>query len=159
MTSWCWMLVASTALGTSYRQLSWLHTTYRLWMNQGLHPCKSTTNNVSHNSCTFFCCECFVFLFGNKWFHTIYLYICILITSLALGQTSDCHWPLTRYIKLRVAHAPGMPGTFSPPPRVSNPDMYHGTWVTHVPWCMLGSPISWRETFPAHAQPTIVRIR
>ena len=25
------------------------------------------------------------------------------------------HGPLTRYIKLRVAHAPGMPGTFSPP--------------------------------------------
>ena len=24
--------------------------------------------------------------------------------------------PLTRYEKLRVAHAPGMPGTFSPPP-------------------------------------------
>ena len=23
--------------------------------------------------------------------------------------------PLTRYIKFRVAHAPGMPGTFSPP--------------------------------------------
>ena len=26
------------------------------------------------------------------------------------------HGPLTRYVKLRVAHAPGMPGTFSPPP-------------------------------------------
>ena len=24
--------------------------------------------------------------------------------------------PLTRYVKLRVAHAPGMPGTFFPPP-------------------------------------------
>ena len=24
--------------------------------------------------------------------------------------------PLTRYLKLLVAHAPGMPGTFSPPP-------------------------------------------
>ena len=29
--------------------------------------------------------------------------------------------PLTRYPKLRVAHAPGMPGTFYPP-RVSDPD-------------------------------------
>ena len=27
-----------------------------------------------------------------------------------------CHGPLTRYVKLQVAHAPGMPGTFSPPP-------------------------------------------
>ena len=26
------------------------------------------------------------------------------------------HWPLTRYVILRFAHAPGMPGTFSPPP-------------------------------------------
>ena len=26
------------------------------------------------------------------------------------------HGPLARYVKLRVAHAPGMPGTFSPPP-------------------------------------------
>ena len=26
------------------------------------------------------------------------------------------HGPLTRYVILRVARAPGMPGTFSPPP-------------------------------------------
>ena len=49
------------------------------------------------------------------------------------------HGPLARYAKLRVAHAPGMPGTFSPPPRVSDLDMHHGTCVTHVPWCMPGS--------------------
>ena len=47
--------------------------------------------------------------------------------------------PLARYVILRVAHAPGMPGTFSPPPRVSDPDMHHGTCVTHLPWCMSGS--------------------
>ena len=40
---------------------------------------------------------------------------------------------------LRVAHEPGMPGTLSPPPRVSDADMHHGTCVTHVPWCMPGS--------------------
>ena len=28
----------------------------------------------------------------------------------------DDYGPLARYVKLRVAHAPGMPGTFSPPP-------------------------------------------
>ena len=49
----------------------------------------------------------------------------------------DClHWPLSRYVNFRVAHAPRMPGTFSPPPRVSDPDMHHGTCVTHVPWRM-----------------------
>ena len=49
------------------------------------------------------------------------------------------HGPLARYVNLRVAHAPGMPGTFSPPPRVSDPDMHHVTCVTHVPWCIPGS--------------------
>ena len=47
--------------------------------------------------------------------------------------------PLTRYATLLVAHAPGMLGTFSPPPQVSDPDIHHGTCVTHVPWCMPGS--------------------
>ena len=51
----------------------------------------------------------------------------------------EFHGPLTRYAKLPVAHAPGMPGTFSPPPRVSDPDMHHGPCVMHVPWCMPGS--------------------
>ena len=46
---------------------------------------------------------------------------------------------LARYAKLRVAHAPGMPRTYSPPPRVNDPDMHHGTCVMHVQWCMLGS--------------------
>ena len=52
------------------------------------------------------------------------------------------HGPLARYEKLGVAHAPGMPVTFSPPPQVSNPNMHHGTCVTHVPWCMMGSLIN-----------------
>ena len=45
------------------------------------------------------------------------------------------HW----YVKIRVARAPGMPGTLSPPSRVSDPDKHHGMCVTHVSWCMLGS--------------------
>ena len=48
---------------------------------------------------------------------------------------------LNRYAKLWVAHAPGMPGTFSPPPRLRDPDMHRGTCVTHVPWGMSGSLI------------------
>ena len=55
------------------------------------------------------------------------------------------HGPLNRYVILRVAHAPGMPGTFPPlrllqrKPLVSDPGMHHGTCVTYVPWCMSGS--------------------
>ena len=50
--------------------------------------------------------------------------------------------PLTRNVKLRFAHAPGMPGTFFRAPWVSDPDMHQGTCVTHVPWCMSGSLIN-----------------
>ena len=75
-------------------------------------------------------------------------------------------WTSYRYAKLRVAHAPGMQGTFSPTPRVSDPDTHHGTWVTHVPWYMPGSltiglKLVAGKTFPAfseHAQHAILRI-
>ena len=62
--------------------------------------------------------------------------------------------PVARYVKLWVAHAPEIPGTFSTPPQVSDPDMHHGTCVTHVPWCMPGSLTRgflwswWRENIP-----------
>ena len=67
------------------------------------------------------------------------------------------HGPLTRYVILRVAHAPGMPGTISPPPWVSDPDMHHGTCVTHMPWCMPGSLTSgflwnrWQRKLSRHS--------
>ena len=77
-------------------------------------------------------------------------------------------WASCQIRKIAVAHAPGMPGTFSPSPQVSDPDMHHGTCVTHVPWCMPGSLYSsflwnWRRgktfpAFPAHAQPVFLRI-
>ena len=74
----------------------------------------------------------------------------------------DCGtWASCQIRKIAGAHAPGMPGTFSPSPQVSDPDMHHGTCVTHVPWCMPGSLTSgflWNRrrgemfpAFPAHA--------
>ena len=75
-----------------------------------------------------------------------YMYIGVLLTRMhyfAMQQTSSYHHnghgPLTRYVKLWVARAPGMPVTFYPPPRISDPDMHRHTCVTYVPWCMLGS--------------------
>ena len=56
-----------------------------------------------------------------------------------LSHLISSHGLLAWYVKLRVAHAPWIPGTFSPPPRVNDPDMHHGTCMTHVPWCMPGS--------------------
>ena len=51
-----------------------------------------------------------------------------------------------------------MSGTFSPPPRVRDPGMHHGTCVTHVPWCMSGSLTCgflwswWREKRSRHSR-------
>ena len=52
------------------------------------------------------------------------------------------HGLLTRYVKLRVAHAPGIPGTFSPPPtpketanersRHASRHVHHARAVMHV---------------------------
>ena len=48
-------------------------------------------------------------------------------------------------------------GNVSPAPRDSDPDMHHGTCVTHVPRCMLGSLTSgfllsqWREKRSQHS--------
>ena len=66
--------------------------------------------------------------------------------------------PLARYVKFWAAHAPWMPGTVSPPPRFCDPDMHHGTRVTHVPWCLPGSLTSglfwswWRAKRSRHSR-------
>ena len=76
-----------------------------------------------------------------------------------IGMTNPASWythhqSLVRLVKLRVAHAPGMPKAFSPPPRISDPDMHHSTCMTHVPWCLPGSLTNgflwsrWRENVP-----------
>ena len=52
----------------------------------------------------------------------------------------DIHWcdalfmyrSLARYVKFRVAHAPGMPGMFPPPPRVNDPGTHHGVCVAAI---------------------------
>ena len=46
--------------------------------------------------------------------------------SYSYVQYSPQPWPVT-------------PGMFSPLTRVSDPDMHHGSRVTHVPWCIPGS--------------------
>ena len=70
----------------------------------------------------------------NTWDSCRWSRLCMLLqyqSTLVIG-------PLARYVKLWVAHAPGMPGTFSPPPWISDPNMHHGTCAIHVPWYMPG---------------------
>ena len=69
------------------------------------------------------------------------------------------HGPLTRYVKLWVAHAPGMPGTFSQSSTSMETASY---WSQYAPRHVLHACAhGGRKTFPAipaHAQPTILRI-
>ena len=118
-------------------------------------------------------------LYPHTWSH--FQDICTLIDLCPIQLCSDHGWlfpylsrlllwhePLARYVKLQVAHVPGMPGSVSPSPQISDPDMHQGTCVTHVPWCMPGSLTSgfvWSRVagktipaFPTHAQPVVLRI-
>ena len=80
-----------------------------------------------------------------------------------LVDSAYLHGPLTRYVRLRVAHAPGnarnvfLVTDFKWKPLISDPGMHHGTCVTHVPWWMPGSLTRGDRkkfpAFPAHAQP------
>ena len=70
------------------------------------------------------------------------------------GVLNGNYGPLTRYVKLRVVPAPGMPGTFFPHRLQSKPLVSdHGTCVT-----IAGVVGNTCPAFPAHAQPAILRI-
>ena len=118
--------------------------------------------------------HCKVFLQINTYFRTKTLQVNLPLSAwlhdcwIESYSRNETPWASCQIRKIAGVHAPGMPGTFSPSPQVSDPDMHHGTCVTHVPWCMSGSLTSgflWNRrwgktipTFPAHAQPAILRI-
>ena len=91
----------------------------------------------------------------QSWFYPVVKYCLIVI---CFTDSIVVNGPLARYVKLRVAHALGVPGTFSRPLRVSDPDIHQGTCTTHVPWCMSGSPTSgffwsrWRGKRSRHSR-------
>ena len=68
----------------------------------------------------------------------------LVLSQIKFIVMDDAYGPLTRFAKLWVVHAPGMPGTSSRhrlqrKPPVNDLGNYQGTCVTHVPWCMSGS--------------------
>ena len=85
-------------------------------------------------------------------------------------STWNCHWslekgPLTRYVKLRVAHAPGMRGTFSPP--LTSKETAISACITERASrtcrdaCRDRLPavaVKTFPSFPAHAQTAILRV-
>ena len=74
------------------------------------------------------------------------------------SRVFQCNGLLIRYVKLRFVHAPGITGTFSPPPNVSDPDLHHGTCmhvhgIANLQFYMnLVAGVSFPD-FPAHMQP------
>ena len=58
----------------------------------------------------------------------------ITTTKYSMGQKNIC-----QIRKIAGCACAENAGNVFPPPRVSDPDMHHGTCVTHVPWCMPGS--------------------
>ena len=93
----------------------------------------------SRKNNNWYCCNEFKLLLLLQWIQTTFYVLTIQDYRLICVHTFQyiVNGPLTRYVQLRVAHAPGISGTFSPP--LSDPDMYHGTCVTSVAWCMSGS--------------------
>ena len=75
-------------------------------------------------------------------------------------NTTTQPWASYRIRKIAGCACTGNAVDFSPPPRFSDPDMLHGTCVTHVPWCMPGSltsgfpRIRWRGKRSRHSQRT-----
>ena len=54
-----------------------------------------------------------------------------------LKDLNQCiSWASCQIHKIASCACTGNAGNVSPPPRVSDPDMHHGTCVTHGPWCM-----------------------
>ena len=89
--------------------------------------------------------------------------VCLIIISKVFN-----HGPLARYLNLRVTHATGMPRTFSPPSRVkrlrqATRHVRHARPVMHAGIANKRFPLKSVAgksfpAFPAHAQPTILRI-
>ena len=55
---------------------------------------------------------------------------------------------LFTWVSYQIADCTCAGNVFFPAAAVSDPDMHHGTWVTHVPWCMSGwltSCFLWRQ--------------
>ena len=62
------------------------------------------------------------------------------ITDLSTGAIIKLlQWASCQIRKIWGCACAGNAGNVSPPPRVSDPNMHHGTCVTHEPWCMPGS--------------------
>ena len=115
----------------SYRiddQHSWLTSWRRLYDKMLLYQCSNSHYNHGYFN------DCHFLIVWNPYSWKDGQAIFILKPDTGCSNPhcwaeGSFHGPLARYVKLWVAHAPGMPGTFSPSPEVSDPDIHHSTCV------------------------------
>ena len=117
--------------------------------------------------------KCHPFCLDRNMLTVILFSVTVAVSTATQSSVGDSQtyseWASCQIRQIAGAHAPGMPGTFSPSPQVSDPDMHHGTCVTaravmHAGIANLRFPLksaAGGKTFPAfpvHAQPAILRI-
>ena len=117
---------------------------------------RSKNPYLTDNSPYWYECDIYISLNGLQ---------CIKFSIICTGRCF--HGLLTRYVKLRVAHAPGMPGTFSPPPTSKKTAIWrfghasrHVRQARAVMHVGIANP-RWRgklSWYSRHAQPVILRI-
>ena len=88
----------------------------------------------------------------------VYWFAAIWIHSVWCDPVLSTIWASYQIREIAGSACAGNSRNISPPPQISNPDMHHGTCVTHVPWCMPGSLTSnflwsrWRGKHSRHSR-------
>ena len=93
---------------------------------------------------------------SNLWYRVHSLF---LLAITGLSHLPDfILWASCQILKIAGCACVGNAGNVFPSPRVSHPDMHHGSCETHVPWCMPGSLTSglllnrWRGKRSRHSR-------
>ena len=99
----------------------------------------------------------FLFWWRNSCGCGLHNVVIMVVTQAEFGNFFIFPWVSCQMSTL-AGCAAGMPWTFPPPPRVTDPDIHLGTCVTHVSWCMSGSLTSgflwsrWRGKCTRHSR-------
>ena len=88
---------------------------------------KIARQDINHEGRRIWVCCCILLHSKKSWF--------ISLRRLASWN----QWASWQVRKIAGCACAGNAGTFSPPQRINDPDMHHGTYVTHVLWCVPGS--------------------
>ena len=97
-----------------------------------------------------------IIIINNKKILTPSIWETIWYEAVAIDVAKILPWGFYQIRKIAGCACTGMPGTFSPPPRVSDPDMHAGIAKWWFPFKSVAGKTF--PAFPEHAQPAITRI-